>query len=116
MQQRQRQVQLLASAAREVLDAVVQVLGEGELVQESLARASGPRTVEGVRLGEELEVLGDCELVPEQWHLRAVTEPRGTLDRAGVARQQADDYLHQDALARAVLTHEAHELARLDMQ
>ena len=77
VQQREREVELLARAARELLDAVVEVLGEAQLVQQPVARRpQPPRSSSRVGLREQLEVLGDRQLVPQQRLLRAVAEPR----------------------------------------
>ena len=75
MQQREREVELLAGPARERLDAVAEVLREAELVEQAVARRARRALVEPVGLREQLEVLGDRELVPQQRLLRAVAEP-----------------------------------------
>src|SRR5512133_779057 len=116
MHQGQRQVQLLARAARELLDPVAAVALEAELGEECGDGALARLIVEAVGAGEQHEVLVDGQLVPEHRRLRAVAEPAEALDPAPVAAKQAHDDLHQRALARAVLADQADQLARANHQ
>jgi len=116
VQEGEREVELLACPAGELLHAVAGVLGELQLVEQTIARGRRAVAVQSVGLGEQLEVLVDGELVPQQRILRAVAQPRGPLHRALVACEQPDDDLHQRALARPVLADEPDELARFDGQ
>jgi hypothetical protein len=76
----------------------------------------GARVVQTVGLREELEVLIDGELVAQQRHLGAVAKARPALDRPRVAREEADDDLHQNALSGAVLAYEPDKLTRLHVE
>jgi cytochrome c biogenesis protein CcdA len=61
-------------------------------------------------------MLIDRELVPQHGLLRAVTKPARMPDRSVVAAEQADDDLHEGALAGAVLADKPDELAVADHQ
>jgi hypothetical protein len=65
VKQGEGEVELLARTAGEVLDAVVEVLGERQFLEQLLARMGCRRVVEVVGLREETEVLVDRELVPK---------------------------------------------------
>jgi hypothetical protein len=116
VQQRKRKVQLLAGATRQLLDAIVDVPREAELVEQGIARRHRGDVVKLIRLCEQFEVLRHRELVPEQWLLRAIAEPSRARDAPAFAREQANGDLHQGALARSVLAHEADQLAGADFE
>ena len=81
VQQRQREVELLPGAARQLLDPVAEVLARSRSSSSSPSRDAAARLlVEPVGLGEQLEVLGDGQLLPQQRLLRAVAQPTGTRD------------------------------------
>ncbi len=86
--QREREVELLAGAAGELLDPVGAVALELQLVQQRLLGALPLRLLQPVGLGEELEVLVDGQLLPDHRDLRAVAEALGPLDLAPIAFQR----------------------------
>ena len=111
-----RQVQLLAGAAGELLHSEVGVAGELELVHQRRRRRAPLRLVHAIRRREQVEVLRDGQLVPQQRLLRAVADARGAIDGARVASEQPDDQLHQCALSRAVLTDETDQFSLAYLQ
>src|SRR5262249_10863847 len=99
MHQRQRQVQLLARAARQIFYAVAAVPLEAEFGEQGGGGAVARVVSKTVGACEQREVLVDGQLVPQHRPLRAVPEPAEPLDLTAVAAKQADDNLHQRALA-----------------
>jgi hypothetical protein len=67
--QREREVELLAGSARELLDPIAVVAAEPQLLHQFVGSGPGGLVVEGVSAGEELEVLVDRELVPQHRYL-----------------------------------------------
>ncbi len=106
----------LTMPARQRFNAIAGVLDELQLLEQRIARGPGGDRAEAVGLGEQLEMLGDRELVPQQRKLRAVAKTRRAINRAAVAGQQSHDDLHQRALARPVLAHQPHQLTGIGMQ
>ncbi len=116
VQQGQGQVELLLSAAAQVLDAVVVVLPEVEGVQQILLSPHDGAVVHAVGDAKQPERLGHRELLVEDRRLRTVAEAAVQGHTAGVALQDAGDDHHQGGLPGAVRPDDGGDLAGGDLQ